>query len=338
LTDQRTADRTAFLKGTDWENHSVTYLAGDASNRKYYRLVDSDGSTDVLMDSPGDPSLALTPFIHLTKYLTQAGLAPPQIKLQNTKLGFLVLEDLGDAVFARHLEAKPKDEHALYQAAVDVLIHLHKQAVPDDIGSYDSKRMGALADLARTWYGAGCDHPTETPLNAEIETVLCESWGADTVFVQRDFHAENLLWLPNRQSPKNVGLLDYQDGLLGHPAYDLVSLLEDARRDVTPQIQTEMLDHYIHKTNHDPEAFKYAYATQGAQRNLRILGVFARLSMHFGKTHYVDLIPRVWDHLQTDLSHSALTSLRTLCAEVLPEPTPENLQKLKDKCATIPHL
>lgn len=290
------------------------------------------------MDAPGNPSTGLTSFINLTQYLNNAELSPPKIKHQDIQHGFLVLEDLGDSVFARHLEANPNAEAELYRAAVDVLIHLHRQPAPTGIGAYDPKSMAGLGDLARTWYASGCDQGTEVSFQAELESVLANSWRVDPVFVQRDYHAENLLWLPTRKTPKNVGLLDYQDGLMGHPAYDLVSLLEDARRDVSPEIQSEMLDYYIGETGQDDASFKAAFAAQGTQRNLRILGVFARLSMHFGKPHYVDLIPRVWSHLQHDLEHPSLAELHSKCSEILPNPTPENLGKLKCKCATIPHL
>ncbi|WP_420861772.1 aminoglycoside phosphotransferase family protein [Algirhabdus cladophorae] len=336
--DDRTQVRKQYLAASPWAHHRCDFLAGDASNRKYWRLNDKKtGGTVVLMDAPGDPNDALLPFVDRTNYLEQIGLAPPKIFAQNTGDGFLVIEDLGDRIFARFLETDPTAETALYTAAVDVLIHLYHAPRPAGVGTYDPELMADLGDLARSWYSFGCDGPTDQPFKAELESVLSGTWSEKMVFVQRDYHAENLLWNPDEKAPKNVGLLDYQDGLLGHPAYDLVSLLEDARRDVSPTIKETMLDHYISKTDQDPATFKAAFASQGAQRNLRILGVFARLSMHYGKPHYVDLIPRVWDHLQNDLSHPSLTKLRKICDDTLPPPTPKNLQKLRDKCATIPH-
>jgi len=158
------------------------------------------------------------------------------------------------------------------------------------------------------------------------------------VLIQRDFHAENLLWLPNRTGVQRVGLLDFQDARTGHPAYDLVSLLKDARRDVPAKVERAMIARYVQNTNSDPRAFDAAYQLLGVQRNLRILGVFARLSLHFNKPHYVDLIPRTWAHLMQGLSHPALKKLRDQVLKDLPPPTPENLTVLKEKCASIPTL
>jgi hypothetical protein len=156
------------------------------------------------------------------------------------------------------------------------------------------------------------------------------------VLALRDFHAENLVWLPDRAGVARVGLLDFQDAEAGHPAYDLVSLLKDARRDLAPGLEQEMIDRFLSRTGCDPERFAAAYAALGAQRNLRILGVFARLSMHFGKPHYVDLIPRVWAHLTASLRHPALAPLARRVADDLPEPTPDILASLKEQCATVP--
>ncbi len=158
------------------------------------------------------------------------------------------------------------------------------------------------------------------------------------MLVQRDYHAENLLWLPERDGAARVGLLDFQDAAAGHPAYDLVSLLEDARRDVTQATVAAAKAHYLALTGFDPAQFDLAYAAMGAQRNLRILGVFARLSLHFGKPGYVDLIPRVWDHLRTDLAHPSLAELRGLVQAALPDPSVAKLQELKDRCGTVPTL
>ena len=159
---------------------------------------------------------------------------------------------------------------------------------------------------------------------------------ARPVLALRDFHAENLIWLPERDGAARVGLLDFQDAFAGHPAYDLVSLLEDARRDVAPEVREAMVTHYIAGSGTDAAAFRTAFATSGAQRNLRILGVFARLSMHFGKPQYVALIPRVWAHLQADLADPALADLRDFLDGVLPAPDPDRLERIRSLCGTCP--
>jgi aminoglycoside/choline kinase family phosphotransferase len=154
--------------------------------------------------------------------------------------------------------------------------------------------------------------------------------------ILRDFHAENLIWLPGRTGSARVGLLDFQDALMGDPSYDLVSLLQDARRDVPHDLAQAMIRRFTAATGADPDAFLASYCATGAQRQLRILGIFARLSLHFGKVRYVDLIPRVWGHLMTCLQHPDLAAVKTLADGMLPPPTPGNLQILRDKCATIP--
>jgi aminoglycoside/choline kinase family phosphotransferase len=333
----------SFLQDSIWSNWKRTHLAGDASNRKYERLIDQDtGATVVLMDSPGNPDDAVVPFVALTDYLAGIGLSPPQVLKSDVTNGLLIIEDLGNDIFARHMEEHPKDVETLYHAAVDVLLQLHKNAPPTGLLHYGPIEMSEVGCLALTWYARGCDHVvTDTQIytfQAELESVLTKVWFGPTVLVQRDYHAENLLWLPERSGPKSVGLLDYQDGRTGHVAYDLASLLEDARRDVEPTIAAKMRAYYIAQSGLDAEQFDAAYAAMAAQRNLRILGVFARLSMHFSKSSYIDLIPRVWEYLMKDLEHPALKNLKDLCAVHLPYPTQENLEKLKAKCGTIPHL
>ena len=332
-----------FLQDDPWSRMQRHHLAGDASNRKYERLIDPNTSESyVLMDSPGDPKAAIEPFVALTEFLADAGLSPPKILKKDISNGLMIIEDLGNDIFAEYIRNNPDETETLYQSAVDVLLHLHQQTPPKDILAYGPKEMAEVGCLALTWYAHGCDVNIEQEkieqFQSELESILASNWFGPDVLVQRDYHAENLLRLPNRTAPKNVGLLDYQDGRSGHVAYDLVSLLEDARRDVEPEIAIKMQNYYISRSGFDQEEFRAAYAAMGAQRNLRILGVFARLSMHFGKASYVDLIPRVWRYLQLDLSHPAMTDLKKICADLLPNPSPENLEKLKLKCGTYPNL
>jgi aminoglycoside/choline kinase family phosphotransferase len=150
------------------------------------------------------------------------------------------------------------------------------------------------------------------------------------VLVLRDYHAENLLWLPERGGVKSVGLLDFQDALIGHPAYDLLSLLEDARRDTSQSLQANMKHYFIKQSGVDDTAFNADYATLGAQRNLKIIGIFARLCIRDKKPHYVDMIPRVWAHLQRDLSHPKLAGLKAWVDRNMPAPSPEILARIKE--------
>lgn len=329
----RTVLAEALIAQTPWAEATRTPLAGDASNRRYERLIDpTDGRTAVLMDAPPEKSDDVEPFVRVAEYLRSVGLSAPEIYAEDTQYGFLLLEDLGDDLFARVLKKDPDKERELYRAATDVLLHLH-QAPSLSLPSYDPSLMTELASLAFTKYSAGilgaCDEDALSRFEHRFADILHRETSGAKVVILRDYHAENLLWLPQREGVKRVGLLDFQLAMLGHPAYDLVSLLQDARRDVSAGIEMQMINHYISASGMDDHDFRTAYSVLGAQRNLRILGVFARLATEYGKPHYVDMIPAVWAHLMRDLDHPALVSVAPLLHEALPRPTPENLAKLR---------
>lgn len=336
----RVEAKQKFIAATGWADASLCLLAGDASNRHYDRLTKSDGSRAVLMDAPPDKGEDVRPFIRIADFLRGTGLSAPEILHADEAQGFLLIEDLGDALFARELAKRPDLEPALYTAAVDVLSHLHG-AEPPELNTYSSGVTTPLAALSFDWYqlGAGgqIDDVTRLEFCNIFSACLAPLDAARQVLIQRDFHAENLLWLPERAGIARVGLLDFQDAMVGHPAYDLVSILQDARRDVSEDAETEMKHHFLRQNPQNRDDFEAAYAIMGAQRNLRILGVFARLCMRDGKAHYVDLIPRVWAHVETNISHPALAETASLLRETLPEPTPDVLNLLRSKCATIPH-
>ena len=333
--DRRLEMARAFVEDTDWAGAAITFLAGDASNRRYFRVTRAGGST-VLMDAPPEKGEDVRPFIAIAEHLAALGLSAPQILARDAQRGFLLLEDLGDALFARVIPRDPALEHRLYAAATDVLIALHMVAPPAGLAAYDTGLMADMAALAFDWYLGAPDHAMRAVAHGAMHDALSRHAGAQGVLIQRDYHAENLLWLPGRAGIARVGLLDFQDAMRGHPAYDLVSLLQDARRDVPPALAAEMRDYYTAKSAQDTAAFDAAYHVLGAQRNLRIIGVFARLCLRDGKAHYVDLIPRVWAHLQTDLNHPALSDLRAIIDTSLPAPTREILKGLHDRCATRP--
>ncbi len=337
MTD-RAGLQQAFIAQTDWADALIAPLAGDASNRRYLRLTRAvTGETTVLMDAPPEKGEDVCPFLRIARYLTGLGLSAPRILAEDEGNGFLILEDLGDALFARVIPVDPALELPLYSAATDLLAELHRHTPPSDLATYSPKVMADMAALAFDWYlvGATGDVGTERDeFHAAIKTALATHANETHVLIQRDYHAENLLWLPDRAGVARVGLLDFQDAMLGHPAYDLVSVLQDARRDVPREVEQSMIDHYINATGADPARFRTAYHCLGAQRNLRILGVFARLCIRDGKAHYVDLIPRVWAHLERDLSHPAMAPVAAIIHAVLPPPTPTILQRLKNQCAS----
>jgi aminoglycoside/choline kinase family phosphotransferase len=336
---ERARQITEFLSSAGWANASRTVLAGDASNRRYDRLTDQNGNTAVLMDAPADRGEDVRPFLAIANWLSALGLSAPEILHADTDNGLLLIEDLGDDLFVRVIANDPGSETMLYQAAVDVLIQ-SQQASPPPLPSYDADRTVPLAALAFDWYQHGATGQVDTDARmafmTAMDAVLRPLDALADVLIQRDYHAENLLWLPQRSGAARVGLLDFQDAMLGHCAYDLVSILQDARRDVPAQTEARMIQYFLDQTGLAPAAFRAAYAALGVQRNLRILGVFARLCMRDGKAHYVDMIPRVWAHVQTNLRHQDLAHVADTLRAHLPEPTPDILKRLKAQCRQHP--
>jgi len=338
----RESQLLAFLASNGWQQAERVALAGDASNRRYERLTGvSAGRKAVLMDAPPEKGEDIRPFIAIARHLKNLGLSSPEVFSADASQGFALLEDLGDTLFAKLLADTPERETELYLAATDVLLTLHA-ASPPPAPDYGPQTMVPLAGLSFQWYGFGATSRINDTGKAAMQAELAANLDAlqpwQPVLVLRDYHAENLFWLADRKGPARVGLIDFQDAGIGHPAYDLISLARDARRKVEHETETRMIAHYCSRTGQDPESFGRAAAVMSAQRNLRILGVFARLSMHFGKAQYVDLIPRTWALLMEDLAHPALDRLHRIVRSNLPEPTPAILETLRSKCGTIPQL
>ncbi|UWP89005.1 aminoglycoside phosphotransferase family protein [Aliiroseovarius crassostreae] len=327
--------KAAFLNENGLSAAPRTPLAGDASSRRYERVADKDRSL-VLMDDPSDTGQSLTAFLHMTAHLRQLNLSAPEIIAVDLPHGFALLEDLGDTVFAREVLRDPTLELPLYLAATELFEPLHHTPPPEGIPHYGPSEMAQATDLAFLWYQADM----QSVLSAEAKAVmsnletLLRQLSAPTVLSLRDYHAENLLWLPDREGPARVGLLDYQDAVATHPIYDLVSLIRDARRDVHPDIANQCLSHFATMKGMSTEDTRFAAALIAVQRNLRILGIFARLSRQMGKPGYVDLIPRVWRMLLQDLDHPELSGLKTQLRPLLPDPTPAFLTRLRAPCPT----
>lgn len=323
-----------FLRGAGWGDAARQFLAGDASPRSYDRLRHGTASA-VLMDAPPERGEDVRPFIAMAGHLRDLGLSAPAVLARDAENGFLLLEDLGDDLYARLLERDLSQESVLYAAATDVLVRLQTTPPPAGLAAQTPAFMADAAGLALRWYAMAIRGKTHdpAPLVAAVAAAMAANCTADPVLVLRDYHAENLLWLPDRPGLARVGLLDFQMGSLGQPQYDLVSMLQDARRDVSPDLLPAMVARHAAATGTDVELAATATATLGAQRALRILGGFTRLSLHFAKPGYVRLIPRVWAHLQTNLAHPALAGLREAAAD-LPPPTPEALQRIVELCGT----
>jgi aminoglycoside/choline kinase family phosphotransferase len=343
----RKALAAAFLRGAGWAGAQRIALAGDASPRRYVRLVDGPGGAGaVLMDCDPADGLSVAPFAAMTGWLRDRGLSAPDILALDVAAGFMLLEDMGDALFARVCAADPAREPELYAQAIDVLAALQSAAPPAEIKGwgcaycpieYDAAVLAREARLAAEWWALAAGAPLSGDATAEFMALIAQATARAAkdrrALVLLDYHAENLLWMPDRVGAARVGLLDYQDARLGAPAYDLVSLLADARRDVSAALRPALAARFAGATGLDAEALAADGAVLSAQRNLKILGLFARLALRDGKTAHLAHLPRVWRNLRQDLSHPALLALAAFVARHIPAPDPAALARVRGAAA-----
>lgn len=321
---ERDEERDAFLASAGWGSATVEALAGDASLRRYFRLT-RDSERAVLMDAPPETNPANSAFVIVARYLSRCGLSPPSVRAFDFDTGFVLLEDLGDDLFSVVLERAPQSGKLLYSRAVDVLMELARQPGPPDLPTYDVEMMVDLAALPYEWYSPG---PSDAFRKA-MRNALAPLAETRPTIALRDYHVDNLVWMPEREGIRSIGLLDFQDAALCHPAYDLVSLLRDVRRDVPKDIVEQEKARFCTILGLEPRSFDVACRTLSIQRNMRILGVFARLSKRDGKTRYVDYLPRVWALLMDDLRHSEFEDLQAIITSTLPEPNAALLNALR---------
>ncbi len=290
----------AFLDAHGWRDAVLSAVAGDASFRRYFRAT-TPGRSAILMDAP-PPHEDPRPFVAVAEWLVERGFAAPAILAIDLEQGLVLIEDFGDVRLRETADEGPADEVALYEPAVDLLIALRAHpAAP--VAPYDRAVLTREADLFVDWYcpAVGIE-PDRDGWNAAWDAVFDHAIAAEPVTVLRDYHAENLMLVGPERS---LGLLDFQDALAGHPAYDLVSLLQDARRDVDTKLEAAMLVRYQVATGAGAD-FLNAYHVLGAQRNAKILGIFTRLWKRDGKPRYPALCPRVWGYLERDLAQPVL--------------------------------
>lgn len=300
-----------FLARHGWAEAEILPLAGDASFRRYFRILAGERRA-VLMDAP-PPQEDVRPFVAVAGWLDQIGLVAPKILAADVEQGLLLLDDLGDARMREALDADPAAERELYETAVDVLVHLHRQPPMEGLPKHGLAEWLHEIQLFPDWYlpAVGLEdidlEGWDVAWRQVLEPVANDGLGQVTVL--RDYHAENVMLVDGRGGIERFGLLDFQDALAGHPAYDLVSVLEDARRDVPPELEREMIDRYLAQTGAD-ERFERAYWALAAQRNTRILGVFCRLWKRDGKDRYKAFQPRMWGLLERDLAQPGLEPVR----------------------------
>jgi aminoglycoside/choline kinase family phosphotransferase len=290
-----------FLAAAGWGGAAIEPLAGDASFRRYFRIVDGE-RTAMLMDAP-PPNEDPGPILDVGHWLSQHGHRAPKIYAEERGRGLVLLEDFGHDRMRDWLETNPEAELQTYRTAIDALVELHKSP-PGPFPPYDLAAYQREVALLPEWYAPAAGFEVDAAsYTAAWEEVLAPMLPRQQpgVTVLRDYHAENIMLLADGTQ----GLIDFQDALVGHPAYDLVSLLQDARRDVSLELERAMLDHYASRVDVGPD-FEADYARLGAQRNAKIVGIFARLWKRDGKPRYLAFIPRVWEAMERDLQHPAL--------------------------------
>jgi len=335
------------------------HIQGDASTRRYERLLLHPG-TAILMDSPARPDgppirhgksyseiahLAenVRPFVALSRGLRERGFSAPEVFAADIDNGFLLIEDLGTDGIVTHGTPPAPIEH-LYASAIDTLIALHTTELPAKlpvspriehaIPPYDLDAFLVELELMLDWY---LPYRGVAPLAQPMRDYFASLWRASLgdiaagpkTWVLRDYHSPNLLWLPSREGVAQVGILDFQDALMGPAAYDVASLLMDARVDIPADMAITLLSRYVvgrvsADSKFSPDEFARQYVTLGAQRSSKILGIFARLAKRDGKRQYLAHVPRVWGYLTRALSHPSLAKLHQWYQENVLPPTAEN--------------
>ena len=342
----REQQRLDFLRTAGLAEAVRAPLPGDASTRRYERLTTPSGLSLMLMDQapaaespPADPSWTperrkaegwnavarlsagrIEAFAAVAAHLKSIGLSAPEIVAVDAAAGLAVLEDFGDDLFARVIEAGTP-EAPLYLAAVEALATLHDAPAPAVLAgpagdwpllTYDETALQGGADLFVEWMpkldpSLTFDRAAHEAWRAAWAPITARGAAGATVMAHRDYHAENLIRLPNRSGAGLVGLIDFQDAVRAHPAWDLHSLLQDARRDVSPDLEARALEHYFNlRPDTDREAFRRDYAGLAALNEARILGIFARLIVRDGKPRYRAFMSRMWVHLNANLKAPGL--------------------------------
>jgi hypothetical protein len=324
----RIAAMFEFLGESDWRGAGVEPLTGDASARVYYRLR-RGGESALLMDWPRQPdgppirgdqsysdiarlAVEVRRFADVAEALREAGAPAPEVWQADYERGLLIVEDFGDGAF-QSLVTAGADPAPMWRAAVDALVALRAHTPPAWLQPYDHQPLGIEVELLVDWYAPqALDRPLDTAAHAEFVRLWDEhfTWlsqrRAEHGWVLRDFHSPNLIWRDGA-----VGVIDFQDALIGHRAYDLVSLLQDARLDLPMALEDELYAYYLQAAQPaDAAAFRRAYATLGAQRASKILGIFVRLNKRDGKPAYLRHIPRIERYLACNLEHPALAGLK----------------------------
>ena len=331
MTD-RAAQMAAFLIPTGWGDAARTPLAGDASLRRYVRL-DRGGQSAMLMDAPPDTGEDVRPFLEIAGWLTRHGASAPGIIADDAEAGFLLMEDLDDDLLARRSTRHPEEEADLYAEAARLLAELQRHDPPDRPSYLDD--MPDLAATVVDWYAPDARAHRDAIRDAVAEVMDRHLTGRQ-VFVHRDYHAENLLWLPDRAGTARIGVLDFQDAMRGPAEYDLASLIHDPRRPVSDAAVTSATRAFLDASGGDAKTTATRIAICSVQRSLRIIGrVFTRLCLHSGRTSYLRFIPPTWTALQRELRHPTLAPVRAALDGLLPVPDARWLAEIEARAGSL---
>jgi len=322
INEKRRQVREDFLADLGWNHVTLEPMQADASFRRYYRMKGTDTPMLLMQDPPDRPPIPpyvmVEPFIEIAEHLHDIGLRTPVIHHRKVEDGLLVIEDFGDDTYTR-LFNKGMDPEPLYELAVDALAHLHQH--PDrnnvKVPQYDDKMLVDEAMLLLDWYYPALSGKKPTD---EMKESFGKVWkdlfakfpqGQQTL-VLRDYHVDNLMLTKDGAGIGRCGLLDFQDAVIGQFSYDLMSLLEDARRDVPKDLKQKLYDRYMDQMGEglDKEGFDYSFKVLAAQRHAKVLGIFIRLSVRDGKERYLQFIPHVHNLFTQALESPHLAPLR----------------------------
>ncbi len=305
-------DLKAFADQSGWQDAEWSPVAGDLSSRRYFRLR-RDERTAILMDADGDAD-TVAKFARLTEWLRSIGLSAPEIYASRLPDGLMIIEDFGDLPLT-HLVAGGRRDEAL-DTCLDLLIHIRRAEAPallERPGAGDLAKWTEIADE----FIPNADKEALGRFRSCLETILAPLLESSTSVSLRDFHAENIMWLGQKRGIKRLGLLDYQDAIVTHFVYDLVSLLTDARMDVSQDTRNRWISKYAGISGDDPEELNLAFAAVSAQRNLRIMAMFFRAA-RLGKQQHLPKIPRVFGYFKSALQHPVFDDVRDATLSALP--------------------
>tara|TARA_X000000368_G_scaffold352908_1_gene293876 strand:+ start:900 stop:1877 length:978 start_codon:yes stop_codon:yes gene_type:complete len=305
-----------FIKSNNILNNDMHLIDTDASFRKYYRL---SGNNTLIMDAPYESGESVKSFHLIDKILLEMGISVPVIHSIDENNGFILLEDLGDQIFSRILN--DENEYKLYQNAIDVLAHIYlesneKKFNKKEIPFYSIDKLLEESNLFCDWFmEKHCQIKLTVKEKLEYQEILKKIFqGIDSTnssLVLRDYHVDNLILLKDRKGKKQVGVIDFQDAVIGANSYDLVSLLEDVRRPITEDLKEKLIEEYIHITCYDPKQLLKEMRFFSVQRNLKIIGIFSRLKYRDQKPKYMKLIKNAWNFIDLHLEDPNFTELKS---------------------------